>query len=142
MKPTKAINYSKYWIPVFIVFIIHNFGEYIGNMPKWGQTYLGIPEFGVTQFLFGVMVLVLILILLAIAYYYRANKEKTRRLLIVFCVFMIGNTFWHVGTSFIAKSPSPGVFEAVLLGLPVYGYTLYKLLSFEKFLPFKLLRQK
>ncbi len=142
MKPTSTRDFSKYWIPVFIVFSIHNFGEFAGNMPKWGQAYLGVPDFGFTQFSFGIIVLLMTLTLLAIAYSYRTNKKITRRLLVTFCIFMIGNTFWHLGTSFVAKSPSPGLFEALVFGLPVYAYTVHQILRSEKFLPFQFFRQK
>jgi cytochrome c biogenesis protein CcdA len=126
-------DFSKYWIPVMAVFIVHNIGEVAGNMPKWGQEHFAfLQRVGNLQFEFSIAVTILILVLIAIAFAFRNNHKTTRLLMIIFTVFMIGNCIWHTCTSLVAWSPSPGLLEALILGLPVYSYTLYRIILYEK----------
>jgi hypothetical protein len=126
-------DFSKYWIPVMAVFIAHNIGEVAGNMPQWGQDHFALLRgVGNYQLQFAILVIVLISVLIAIAFNCRNNYKLTRLLLEIFTIFMIGNCIWHLCTSLYAGSPSPGLFEALFLGLPVYSYTLYRIIKYEK----------
>lgn len=126
-------DFSKYWVPVFAVFIVHNIGEVAGNMPKWGQEHFSfLRGVGNYQLEFGILVTVLILVLIVIAFCFRNNYRLTRILLIVFTIFMISNCIWHTFTSVYAGAPSPGLFEALFWGLPIYSYTLYRIIKYEK----------
>ena len=126
-------DFSKFWVPVMAVFIVHNIGEAAGNMPKWGQEHFAfLHGIGNLQLEFAIMVTILILVLIAIAFACRKNYRLTRLLMLIFTIFMTGNCIWHTCTSLVARSPSPGLWEALILGLPVYSYTLYRIIKYEK----------
>jgi hypothetical protein len=129
----KTGDFSEFWIPVMAVFIAHNIAEVYGDMPKWGKEHFAVLNgVGTSQFEFGVLISILVLVLVAVAFFFRKNLKITRILLMIFTIFMIVNCIWHACVSLYAGSPSPGLLEALILGLPVYSYTLYLVIRYEK----------
>jgi hypothetical protein len=126
-------DFSKFWVPVIAVFIVHNIGEVAGNMPEWGREHFALLNWaGNYQLEYGILVAILISVIIIIALSFRNNHKITRRLLEIFTIVMIVNCIWHTCTSIYAGAISPGLFEALILGLPVYSYTLYLLMRYEK----------
>jgi len=126
-------DFSRYWVPVIAVFIVHNIGEVAGNMPEWGREHFPILSWaGSYQLEFGILVAILITAIIIVAVSFRNNHKITRRLLEIFTIVMIVNCIWHTWTSIYAGAISPGLLEALILGLPVYSYTLYRLIKYEK----------
>jgi hypothetical protein len=126
-------DFSKFWFPVIAVFIVHNIGEVAGNMPEWGKEHFAVLSWaGNYQLEFGIMVAILVSAIIIVAVSFRKNHKITRRLMEIFAIVMILNCIWHTCTSIYAGSISPGLFEALILGLPVYSYTLYCLIRYEK----------
>jgi len=126
-------DFSKFWVPVIAVFIVHNTGEVAGNMPQWGREHFAILSWtGNYQLEFGIGVAILVSAIIIVAVSFRNNHKITRRLLEIFTIVMIINCIWHTCTSIYAGAVSPGLLEALLLGLPVYSYTLYRIIRYEK----------
>ena len=113
-----------WWLPVAVT--VHNLEEAIW-MPRFWAAHswhvISTVEFRVG----AVMVAAL-----AFAITYAAERCPqsilATRLLVIFCVVMFLNAFWHIGATAYLHAYAPGVVTAVLIVLPVTGYLLFHLL--------------
>lgn len=130
-------NLMKWWMLLLSVFIIHNLEEIIFDMYSWEMTHrlVGWMEASrnlhtsiqLTSSKFVVIVIVICGIVSGLAFILRNRPRASKTWMMIFVVIMLGIFLGHLVTSLYAKSPQPGVYSAVLQGMPVYGFALYQI---------------
>ena len=129
----------QWWLLLMAVFVVHNAEEIALDMYRWEQAH-DLPgwmnagrEFHtaiqLTTPKFIVIVIGLCLAIGGLAYLLRGNPIAARCWMATYTVVMLAVYFGHLVTSVVAKSAMPGVYSAVLLGLPVHAWVAYTLWS-------------
>jgi hypothetical protein len=119
------------------VFVIHNLEELIFDIYEWELTH-NLPSWmeGSRRFhtyiqltapKFTLIILALCVLVSGLAFLLRNRPRASRYWMTTFVVIMLSVYVGHIVTSLYAGSPQPGVFSAVLQGIPVYGFALYQL---------------
>jgi hypothetical protein len=127
----------KWWLLLLVVFVVHNMEEIIFDMYAWEMTHR-LPvwmeasrtfhtSIKLTSSRFLVIVLVICVVVSGFAFILRDRPRAAKTGMTVFVVIMLGIFLGHLVTSLYARSPQPGVYSAVLQGMPVYGFVLYQL---------------
>jgi hypothetical protein len=127
----------KWWLLLLVVFIVHNLEEILFDIYAWEMTHR-LPvwmeasrtfhtSIKLTSSRFLVIVLVLCVVIGGLAFILRDRSRAAKTWMTVFVVIMLAIFLGHLVTSLYARSPQPGVYSAVLQGLPVYGFVLYQL---------------
>ncbi len=127
----------QWWLLLFVVFVIHNLEEILFDMYGWEMTHR-LPSWmeagrelhtaiQLTPLRFSAIILVICLVISGLAFLLRNHPQASRYWMMIFVLIMLGVYMGHVVTSLYAGSPQPGVYSAVLQGVPVYGFVLYHL---------------
>lgn len=120
-----AIQHNKAWTVALAAFVIHNIEEAVAISNGWTIKHfpsLDLPSGIATVFIVTVAALTIVVAVLAFAV--RGSPARSYLWLKCFLALMLLNVIWHVGVSLYAQAPAPGVYSAVLLVLPLYGYLL------------------
>jgi hypothetical protein len=127
----------RWWLVLLSVFVIHNLEEILFDIYAWEMTH-DLPSWmemsrrfhtyiQLTPSRFVAIVVVLCLVVSGLAFLLRNRPRASRYWMTAFVVIMLGVYLGHLVTSLYAGSPQPGVYSAVLQGMPVYGFVLYQL---------------
>ena len=125
------------WLVLLSVFVIHNLEEILFDIYAWEMTH-SLPSWmeaarkfhtsiQLTRPRFFMILLVMCLVVSGLAFALRNRPRASRNWMTTFVVIMLGVYLGHVATSLYAGSPQPGVYSAVLQGLPVYSFVLYQI---------------
>lgn len=111
---------ARWWVPVFVLFTIHNLEEIFSDLPAWGRAHaMSIPTTELDISGYAGLIVVMSMVFFVAAYVIRRNARLTRLGLLAFTGIMCGNFIMHFGVSLITSSLQPGVITAGLL-TPVY----------------------
>jgi hypothetical protein len=135
--PDYKKSMQQLWLLLLGVFVIHNLEEAIFDMYRWEMTH-NLPSWMETGRKFHtyiqltpskilIIAFFICVLVSSIAYLLRNRPLASRYWMTTFVVIMLGVYLGHVVTSLYARSPMPGVYSAALLGLPAYGFVLYRL---------------
>jgi hypothetical protein len=127
----------RWWLLLLGVFLIHNIEEIIFDIYAWEMTH-DLPSWmqmarkfhtyiQLTPSKFVMIVVALCLVISGLAFLLRNRPPASRYWMTAFVVIMLLVCLGHLLTSLYAGSPQPGVYSAVLQGLPVYSFVLYQL---------------
>jgi hypothetical protein len=127
----------RWWVLLLTVFVIHNVEEILFDIYGWELTH-SLPiwmEAGrklhayinLTTSKFVLLVVAICVLVSGFAFLLRNRPRASRNWMAAFVVIMLAVYLGHLVTSIYARSPQPGVFSAVLQGIPVYGFALYRL---------------
>lgn len=127
----------RWWLLLLSVFVIHNLEEILFDIYAWEMThrlpgwYEGARKFHtsiqLTRPRFFIIVLAICLVVSGLAFLLRNRPRASKNWMTTFVVIMLGVYLGHLVTSLYARSPQPGVYSAVLQGVPVYSFVLYHL---------------
>lgn len=120
-------NPARLWVPVFILFTLHNLEEIIFDMPAWGCAHIAMMSaLDAGRGSFTLLVLALTAGLVAIAWRFRHGAAATRWLQTAFLAVMLAVFAWHMGISLATRSLQPGAATAIVFA-PIYAVWLRKL---------------
>lgn len=127
----------RWWLLLLGVFVIHNLEEILFDIYAWEMTHRllswmeGVCKFHtsiqLTRPRFFMIVLGICFVVSGLAFLLRNRPRASKNWMATFVVIMLGVYLGHLVTSLYARSPQPGVYSAVLQGLPVYSFVLYQL---------------
>jgi hypothetical protein len=130
-------NLLGWWLLLLSVFVIHNLEEILFDIYRWEMTHSlpswieAIRDFHtyirLTPLRFTMIVLVLCLGVSSVAFLFRNRPRASKNWMTTFVLIMLWVYFGHIVISLYARSPQPGVYSAVLQGMPVYSLMLYQL---------------
>jgi hypothetical protein len=119
------------------VFVVHNVEEIALDMYGWelahdlpgwmnaGRAFHTAIQLTTPKFI--VIVAGLCFAIGGLAYLFRDSPKAARRWMTTYTVVMLAIFLGHLVTSIVARSPMPGVYSAVVLGLPVHAWVAYTL---------------
>lgn len=127
----------QWWLLLLSVFVIHNLEEILFDIYEWEMTH-SLPTWmeavrkfhtsiQLTRPRFFMILLVICLVVSSLAFMLRNRPRASRNWMTTFVVIMLGVYLGHIVTSLYARSPQPGVYSAILQGMPVYSFVLYQL---------------
>jgi hypothetical protein len=127
----------QWWLLLLSIFVIHNLEEVLFDIYAWEMTH-NLPSWmeaarmfhtaiQLTRPRFFMIILGICLVVSGLAFFLRNRPRASKNWMTVFVVIMLGVYLGHFVTSLYARSPQPGVYSAVLQGMPVYSFVLYHL---------------